>query len=413
MLCPRCHGEITDDMRYCPHCGMKIEKCDYCHQPIDPKTKYCSYCGHEIYKHHESQINGYYQPIQDDTLDQQKTHSSFKDIEVDRTVHKKTIIISVLALAIITIISYIYIRTPIKSIHKAQSPSVQETKPIEGDNLSSTMIGNVNQGGEVFQGVDALYLCDLDGQLVKTDLDFTNQNVLLNEKCQYIQVVSHVIYYTNGQYQLCSMDTSGKQKQTLIEDAVYYVVVKDDKIYYQLDKDNESIYVFDCITQKSQKLNDRHSYNINVLDKNIYYTSEDGVYCMDLDGQNDVKISDGQTYNLIYQEGKLYSLSRQGQIMSYDVESKESEVLVDSARQLINIAGDDLFYLDSRYQLHHLTIKKQKDTVIYQGYVQKGYVLSNQLVIYAKDYSGQCMIVMDFNGDNQQTLFVEDTGNYI
>lgn len=125
MKCPRCQKEIQDDdALFCPHCGLKLEKCPVCHQPLVKGSKFCSHCGTQLNQsHQESQIGGYYQPIQTDqpqmmnqylntnqqvNTNQQST-TPFKEVEVNKNVNKKIIIIAVAILIVLSVVSFGYL----------------------------------------------------------------------------------------------------------------------------------------------------------------------------------------------------------------------------------------------------------------------------------------------------------------
>lgn len=49
--CPDCHGEVSLNSRFCPHCGHQmvvIKKCARCHKNLTASTKFCPSCGLEI-----------------------------------------------------------------------------------------------------------------------------------------------------------------------------------------------------------------------------------------------------------------------------------------------------------------------------------------------------------------------------
>ncbi|PLX40392.1 MAG: virion core protein (lumpy skin disease virus) [Deltaproteobacteria bacterium] len=46
--CPDCGGEVSDDARFCPHCGHQIlvlRQCGECGKNLPPKAKFCPRCG--------------------------------------------------------------------------------------------------------------------------------------------------------------------------------------------------------------------------------------------------------------------------------------------------------------------------------------------------------------------------------
>lgn len=428
MICPRCKTEINDEVNYCPHCGMKIERCPICHQPIVQGARYCTHCGAALNQtYYKEQMTGYYQPLSEeknvvwnDDFFTERQQPTFQDIEVNHKVNKKIIILSVLALVIVTAISYVYLyRGPsLKDFvdsEETQSITQQEALKIESTNTYSTQIGNMNMGGHVFQTKENVYICDENGYLVKMDYELKNQKTLINEECEYVNVVDDTIYFTNKNQYLCSMTTEGENLQVLIGKKVYYVVVKDKKIYYQLDEDKESIYVYDIEKKTETKLNDRHSYCLNVLDDRLYYSSEDGIYSIDLDGKNDQQVISGKVYNLIYQDQKLYYLDESGKIFSYHVENQKTEMLVEGSYGLLNVTENYIFYLDSSQQISRYDMQTQNSKSIYNGSVETAFVLGDKLIVETKGmgYNSDYMLIMDFDGQQQQRLFMKNDGSIV
>jgi membrane protease subunit (stomatin/prohibitin family) len=46
--CPECHGEVTGDSRFCPHCGHQmvvIKKCSRCNKNLTAMARFCPSCG--------------------------------------------------------------------------------------------------------------------------------------------------------------------------------------------------------------------------------------------------------------------------------------------------------------------------------------------------------------------------------
>lgn len=403
MICPRCQSELNDDMMYCVECGMKIERCPQCHAPVMTGAKFCSHCGTSL-------TNGY--------VPMSEYNSSLKEKveydEVSHQVNKKKVIITTFIVFFLMIGAYLYLyHGPTLSNQKEPDFPIQEMK-VESMTDSSSIVGNINQGGEVFQTKDKIYMRDDQGYLVSMDHNLENQQIILKEKCEYIYVVNDVIYYTNGQHFICSVSTDGKDQKVLLNKDVYYLNYKDEKLYYQLDeKGRENIYVYDLKTNQQTKLNDRKSYNINVLEDCIYYTSQDGIYKMGLDGQGEEKICEGNVYNLIYQDHKLF-YSLQLQIAYYDIESGESKVLVDEQSQLLNVNQTDIFYYSkSGVKKYNLASKETK--TIYAGGVKSAFVVGDKLVINTGDSlsSQSYKIMTDMNGENQQRIFMKVEGDFV
>lgn len=52
--CPNCNAELKDGVRFCRHCGTKLEEkkemifCDYCGEQVEAGTVFCDYCGERL-----------------------------------------------------------------------------------------------------------------------------------------------------------------------------------------------------------------------------------------------------------------------------------------------------------------------------------------------------------------------------
>lgn len=420
MFCPRCKIEVSEDMNYCPGCGMKLERCPICHQPIVSGAHYCSHCGAHLMQQN-NQLGGYYEPIHSSENQQEWNDSTFKDIQVTKKVNKKVIIISVMALIIVTVVSYVYLQKgPLLTqvLDKEQDTLQLESMTIKGENSFSTLTSNINQGGEVYQYGDKIYMCDDQGNIVCMDRNLENRNVLIQGKCQYLNIVDDTIYYTNKDMNICSASVNGENQQVLLNVKAYYVVVIDQDIYYQMDNDSEKLYVYHMDTKENIKLNDRATYNINVVDDMIYYTSVDGIYKISIDGQGEEKILSDNGIGLVYQNKKLYYLKNDGYICSYDLEKKSIKEITDNGYVFIGINDDYLFYLSSRSQVICYNLKTGESKSIYNGFITGGYIMGDKLILissssYNRDESSQYKIIMEFDGSNQQRLFTDMSGSFV
>ena len=429
MQCPRCKSEISEDAHYCQNCGRKIERCPSCHQPIIDGAKFCSHCGTSLnnmgentYTQYQQQsfeqspLDSFYQPInEDDTMKEEKPKGSFKDIKVSKKVNWTVLIMSVLVLVLLTGVSIYYLqKTKNQSIYKEnQTVENQDIMKVNGTTPEVSLIGNRNQGGHVVLYKDHLYLCDDNNYLVSMDSDLKNQKVLMNSEVEYLFVQDDIIYYTNDKNQLCSMDINGENQKIIIDKAVYYVTFENTKIYYQLDSDQERIYVYDMNSKKTKCLNERRSYNINIVDDKIYYTSTDGIYCMGVDGQGEEKIISGQCYSLIYDQKKLYYTTSDSQIMVYDLQTNKTSALVEESAQLFNMTSQYIYYQSSKgLKRYDRTTKETK--VIYNGSVRYCEIAGDQLIVTTYSYSDEgYRVIMNSDGTNQQRLFTSNDGNFV
>ena len=51
--CPKCHGELAFDARFCPSCGtqiVKLNKCLHCGKDLPLEANFCMVCGAKVEK---------------------------------------------------------------------------------------------------------------------------------------------------------------------------------------------------------------------------------------------------------------------------------------------------------------------------------------------------------------------------
>lgn len=410
MICPRCRKEINDDVSYCPECGMKIERCPSCYKPIIQGAQYCSYCGQALHNQYQEHIGGYYQPI-DDYHNNQQENTSFNDVKTGKKVNNKILIIGIIVVALLTGISMKYIKSTQNQNVFNDNETINETIEVKGSISDSTRVGNINQSSHVDFYNDRIYMIDDSGNLVSMDSKLQDQKTLINGTVEYIQVINDLIYYTDENNHLCSVNLEGKEQKTIIDKKVYYPNIKEDKIYYQLDDDSEKIYVYDLKTNENTKINDRKSYNINVIDNYIYYTSTDGIYRVGINGQGDEKLISDKSYNLICQDKKLYYTTSDNQVKCYDIDKQEISVVIEEVSQLMNLTDHYLFYY-SQEGLKKYDLSSKESQTIYNGLISYCEILGDKLVITTYGDSGY-RVIMDYDGVNQQRVFMATDGSYI
>lgn len=414
MICPNCKKEIDDDFHYCPQCGMKIEKCSQCHQPIIKGGKYCSYCGAPLQnQYQDTSIGGYYQPLEDihDDISTQPK-SSFQKIKVSQKINKKVIGISLIVLALLTTVSYAYLKsTENQNIFQSQTVP-EEVMEIKGDISDVSKIGNINQSSHVAVYKDRILMIDDEGNLISMNQKLEDRQTLVKGDVEYLQVENDVIYYTDENHYICSISIDGKDQKIILNKEAYYVFVKDQKIYYQLDSDGEKIYIYDLNTHTNHKINDRQSYHLNIINNDIYYTSTDGIYRIGIDGQGDEKLVSGKVYGLLYKDQKLYYSTSDYKIHCYDIGHQKIETIIDEKSQLMNIVDNDMFYY-SQEGLKRYNLDSQKTKTIYNGSIEYCEIVGDKLVVTIEIREEEYRMIMDFDGVNQQRLFVNSNDQYV
>lgn len=413
MNCPRCKHEIHEEDQFCSNCGLELQRCPHCHQPLMENAKFCTYCGMSVKEEKKDYIGGYYQPIQDNECvkEAREDKSDFKDISVSKKVNKPVIIISVLVLIVATVLSYQYLST--HSPNQLQEAPVYQSFEVKGEMSPTAMIGNMNQEGHVGIYKDTLYIVNNKGQLVSMNRQLGNQKVIIDDVVTYMNIVDETIYYTNKDHHICTSDLNGQNQKVILNKEAYYMTVKDQKIYYQLDEDNESIYVYDLVHHKNQKLNNRRSYNFNIIGDKIYYTSVDGIYSIGVDGKGDEKLVGGEPSQLIYQNEKLYFTVESAQVQCFDLKTKQMTNVIDGVSMLANMTEDYLFYY-TREGIHRYDFKTKETRLIYNESLTYCEVIGDKLVLTFDDsYQQTTRMIIDFDGKNPQRLFVEQEGDFI
>jgi len=317
----------------------------------------------------------------------------------------------------VTSVSYIYLQKT-KDINVFQNDDVisndnqSQTMMVDGTMADVSVIGNINQGGHVAIYKDRIYISDDEGQLVSMNNQLSDRKVLIKGEAEYINIVDDVIYYTDSQNQLCSIGIDGENQKVIVKQKTFYVVVKDHKIYYQSDTNGEKIYVYDLETNKNTQLNDRRSYNLNIVDSKIYYTSTDGIYCMGIDGKGDEKLVDGQSYTMAYYNQKLYYCTDDYQVKSYNIQTQKIETIIDETSQFMNMNDQYIFYRSSK-GLNRYDMKTKETKTIYSGSITYCEIVGDKLVLTISSYSDTYRVIMEQDGSNQQRLFQSQDETYI
>lgn len=419
MYCPRCQNEIDEDAQFCSCCGMKIVRCPSCHHPILDGAKYCSYCGKAIYEHVQSeQIGGYYQPIDHNQVFQkEEPKTSFKEVTASKKVNIPVIMISIMTLIVLTTGSYIYLQKT-KNIEVFKNDETfnnnhSQTMKVNGSLDDVSIIGNINQGGHVAMYKDKIYMSDDEEQLICMNNQLEDCQVLIKGKTEYLNIMNDVIYYTDDNNQLCSVGIDGKNQKVIINKKVYYVVAKDNKIYYQSDTDEEKLFVYDIKTNQNTQLNDRRSYNLNIINDKIYYTSSDGIYCVGTNGKGDEKLVSGKSYTMVYYNQKLYYGTDDYQINSYDIKTQKIESIIDDNGQFLNMNEQYIYYLSTK-GLNQYNMKTKESKTIYSGRITYCELLGDKLILTTSSYNDNMYkIILEQDGSNQQRLFQSQDSTYI
>lgn len=441
MKCPNCKSELLDDALYCAQCGMKIERCKQCNNILQADAHYCSYCGtpvnnqksdyqpinseytnrlggyyqksdEQISNEYTNRLGGYYKPLNEtykETVIKEET-VNFNEINTDKKVNKKVIILSVIALVVSTALAGSYLLktggvNPFSPDNKVETSVLK----ISGDTDQYAYIGNINQGGHATLYKDRLYVCNDEGHLVSMSRLFDDRKTLTDYKVEYVQIIDDIIYFVNDKMQICTMDINGGNQSVIVNKEAYYVQVIGSKIYYQSDDEGERLHVFDLKTLEDKELNQRVTYEMNITDDKIYYSSTDGIYCIGINGMGEEKLSSDRGHSLILKDNKLYYSTTNYESKAIDLKTKTSEKIIDEKSSLLNMTSDYIFCY-SVTGLNKYDVKTKECTDVYSGNINFVEVVGDVLII--TDNSNH-RIVMDFNGKNQQRLFLSNEQNFV
>ena len=141
----------------------------------------------------------------------------------------------------------------------------------------------------------------------------------------------------------------------------------------------------------------------------IYYTSTDGIYCIGKDGQGEEKLSGDHGYSLLLRDHKLYYSTSSYETKVLDLNTKTTEVLFNERSSFCNMTEDFIFYY-SMNGLKKYDIKTKESKVIYTGNIEFVEIIGNILIV--TDSDGH-RLIMDFDGNQQQRLFLSGEQNFV
>lgn len=449
--CYYCGQDLDDDTKFCPNCGKPVvgetQKmvCSTCGQILEEGTVFCTNCGNKVEKadtpKNPTDISTEEQTVEtNENAVKQETSSSAETTEAKVTMEKETInnqlnpeipiqpvqstvqdakksfwknpilwIVSISLLVICLLISLYFQSLPTKKTtnNSANTPSTTEkdkevkdvsTLKIKGTNTAFVNQTNTNIGGYTYIFDNKLYVSTSDG-IYRYDLDYSNEEEMLDESGTCLYVDEEFIYYCDYVNNFIRYNIATKESETLLED-VYYVQVIDRNIYYQSNQDNESIYVYNLDSKENKKLNDTPSYTITVDTENnsIYYINDNATLCkINLDGSDNQEIVEDVTDYTIY-KGNLYCVNEKG-IEAYDIATKKStKLLKKSSIKNINILNNRLVYSVYYDGIYSVDLKGENRKILVDQKVSSFEVQGDK-------------IIFDCNNDYTYQV-VDNKGNY-
>lgn len=389
MICPSCHKEVPVGSHFCPYCGTPLDdKCPYCgHQNI-PHAKFCSSCGKPLGPStatHRPQ--GSFTPTSRIYQEEEKTYEPEK---VSHKINWKVVIISVLVLILATTGAKYYLNHS-DNIKWADGNSSTTEEITSIVNLKKTtdleQYSNLANDGYVAANDHYIFMSNADNQLVKLDKDMNVVKKYDVKYATYLNLVGEKLYYTDKDHHICILDTKTEKSDTLQDVSAFYMTYHDNKLYYQNDGDNESLYVYDISSKTSTKLLDEHIYNMNFNGDIIYLTGKSSIISYNMTTKATETIYDQQVYGSVYKDGYLYFSTPKMAIGRVNVETKESETIMDDIGYSVFVMSDEaLYYVGSDAKMYRIDLKTKNTSAVYQ--FQSHRISGMQIVndqLYVKD----------------------------
>ena len=389
MICPSCHKEVPVGSHFCPYCGTPLDdKCPYCgHQNI-PHAKFCSSCGKPLGPSTAThRPKGSFIPTSRIYQEEEKTYEPEK---VSHKINWKVVIISVLVLILATTGAKYYLNHSgnIKWADGNSSTTEEITSIV---NLKKTtdleQYSNLANDGYVATNDQYIFMSNADNQLVKLDKDINVVKKYDVKYATYLNLVGEKLYYTDKDHHICVLDTKTEKSDTLQDVSAFYMTYHDNKLYYQNDGDNESLYVYDISSKTSTKLLDEHIYNMNFNGDIIYLTGKSSIISYNMTTKATDTIYDQQVYGSVYKDGYLYFSTPKMAIGRVNVETKESETIMDDIGYSVFVMSDEaLYYVGSDAKMYRIDLKTKSTSAVYQ--FQSHRISGMQIVndqLYIKD----------------------------
>lgn len=389
MICPSCHKEVPEGSHFCPYCGTPLDdKCPYCgHQNI-PHAKFCSYCGKPLGPSTAAhRPKGSFIPTSRIYQEEEKIYEPEK---VSHKINWKVVIISVLVLILATTGAKYYLNHSgnIKWVDGNSSTSEEITSIVKLKKTTDLeQYSNLANDGYVATNDQYIFMSNADNKLVKLDKDMNVVKTYDVKYATYLNLVGEKLYYTDKDHHICVLDTKTEKSDTLQDVSAFYMTYHDNKLYYQNDGDNESLYVYDISSKTSTKLLDEHIYNMNFNGDIIYLTGKSSIISYNITTKATDTIYDQQVYGSVYKDGYLYFSTPKMAIGRVNVETKESETIMDDIGYSVFVMSDEaLYYVGSDAKMYRIDLKTKSTSAVYQfqSHRIKGMQIVNDQ-LYIKD----------------------------
>lgn len=230
------------------------------------------------------------------------------------------------------------------------------SKPM--NTMGNTAANHANRGLLCGYG-DWIYYNDYskNGYLCRSLQDGTNKEVILEERCFNINIVSDSIYYQSEEIRTikkCNMD--GSNVLTLIEDPVADMIVTSDTIYFLTD----SIEKVDLDgNNRTNIMPEGEYYYLDYQDNSLFYTSlENGVdlYRINQDESKSYILLEEAKGSVVIDNNVYYTGVEDNMLYCYGLVEKTSKQ-IDKGYN-VNVRDDNIYYIKEN-QIYCFTENKQ------------------------------------------------------
>ena len=392
MKCRFCDTELTENDKYCPHCGMKVEARPQSVSRVTDRV-----------------------PV-------------FEQRQANRNVVVWIVLICVLILLAVFKLTANpsspkddYYNSDSYTTHK---PEKYDYKEINGDYIldkgNDVVVSNLNGGGYITDDGTSVYMVDDDGNIAKFDKNMSKNEVIYTGSCGDLQVHEGYLYFKDAYKNnyTFKMDLATKEVTTVLEEDAYYVRVYGQDIYYQSDQNGENIFHYNMSTNETVQINDEASYNLQQVGNLLYFSTADAIKAYDITTQEIKTVKQGRVINLVCQEDALYYIDgNSGFIYTMDL-TGDTQVSTRLNREVSNnliVDHDQIYYLNNSNEIINMKTNGLDNQVLSDE--ETGYSLQLQgeyLFIQSDDYYGDYeWYRMDLNGENGEYVYIQNIGSYI
>lgn len=246
----------------------------------------------------------------------------------------------------------------------------------------TTFITKVEGLSDIWATEDNLYFLLVEGDysyLYQSDFSGERIKRLVNDPIAYLFIYENQLYYTpvntgkttidGGEttINLMKCDLDGSNQEVVLNKEVYYPYIINNKLFYQDDNDQETEHVYDLTTKEDARVTDEKTYCFLAYGHYGYYINAD-IYSEQYSGSlRRVDLNTGETSTLrdrVYSEMLLISNDR----LYFDSEEDNANIYS------VNLDGQDLRKVSTEGYCSHAVIWNGKlyyDSLDEEGFIDK------------------------------------------